>query len=245
MKTSTLIVAFGVYLCCFVSISLGGKGKKGNNVFAAFVQSQIEGPGSTHYSTTDNSNGCDCAFTLQTSGTLKFVPQFHWYGKQLVRTGPFASNVNRGFPFSTQTVSGLKTHDPKQNTLNSIIPFTDSDNICSGTTWKYQGQQDKTTPTGVPQTQKQAEIDIANLPITSIKGCFNDKINSISYYQEINSHSTLAASCGSNTEGIGFNAYPIDQRTNGCKFAFISGESETTTDVYLTDVYFYWDCDLD
>lgn len=206
----------------------------------------MEAGGSKHYSTMDNANGCDCAFTLQTSGETKWVPHFGWYGKLHVRTGPFASNINNGYPFTTENValSGLTTPHITQNTLTSITPFNDTEGRCSGITWDYQGQLEKTTPNGVPTSERQAQIDITDpTPFQSIKGCFNDRINTISFFQMNQNILRNSGTCGHNTGGIGFNAYPIDQPSNGCKFAFLSGESDTTTNVYLTDVYFYWDCE--
>jgi len=191
------------------------------------------------YITKDNANGCENPLTLQTNGfPVKFPVGQKQYVKYLYQTGPFASNGHKGRSFSTQSIAITGTKNPTIVSLKSITPFVDSD-VCSGIGWKYGSASDTTnTPGGVPESEKGAEETIP-LPISSISGCLDKTINSLSYNASIGP----VATCGSSTAGIGFNAYPLDKATNACKFVFWKGTSETQNDVNLTNMFFIWQCD--
>lgn len=195
------------------------------------------------------SNGCAIPVTHQTRGTKiggLFPLPFH---PPVYRTGPFATNANSRNTFNDfNQAFYLKGFTRVFNPISQITPFENSDGVCNGLTTQYEKHLHGVVtsiiagPHPGDALAPGSPLIFSGNSIKAIRGCGNTNINKIDY--SVNTDSSNPKSCGSNTDGPGFNAYPLQFDLNQCTFRYISGNvvSNAAGDKFLSDMYFYWTC---
>ena len=160
-------------------------------------------------------------------------------GKHVWRTGPFAANPNYGRSFNDGYLA-RKYSDPRS--FNDIVSSTAtvSGDFCSAIKTQY-GTSVSTHP-NPPIGTAIAEKTWSQQDIRFIKGCANDRINSLRYSASVSGEGPY--DCGTSTEGHGFDGYPFQFAPDRCTYVYWSGKTVKFTDgvVALTDIYFYWQC---